>query len=161
MTGLKTAACPFHKLVHLTADEKFRVTGDCYPIDSMKHVSWFILPPVQEWYYRKKHSDYTILPQYRKGCEPVGYRSMGLIYPAEKVKVFIPTELKGEKGRVVFEAVHRNPEAVIYWHLDNDFVAETRYNHQVELLPGPGLHCITLVDENGEELIRNFEVVEP
>lgn len=160
-TGLKVRACPFHKLVHLSADEKYRVTGDCYPIDSMKHVSWFVLPPIQEWYYKKRHSNYKVLPLYRRGCEPAGSRSMDLIYPSEKVKIFIPKELQGEKGRVVFEAVHRNPDAVIYWHLDNNFVEQTRYIHQVELLPGKGYHRIILVDENGEELVRDFEVVEP
>ena len=28
----------------------------------------------------------------------------------------------GEKGRVVFEAVHTDPDALIYWHLDNQFI---------------------------------------
>ncbi len=160
-TGLKSPACPFHKLVHLSSDGRYRVSGDCYPVDSMQHVSWFILPPVQEWYYRKRHTDYQLLPSYRSGCEPSGARSMGLIYPAANVKVFIPKELQGEKGRVVFEAVHRNPDAVIYWHLDEQFITQTRYIHQVELLPSPGLHRITLVDDQGEELIRTFEAVEP
>jgi len=127
----------------------------------MQHLEWFILPPVQEWYYKKRHGDYRSLPPYRAGCEPAGYRSMDLVYPAEQVKLFIPTELKGERGRVVFEAVHRNPEAIIYWHLDNEYITETRFIHQVELLPGEGIHRITLVDDNGEELVRNFEVVEP
>jgi penicillin-binding protein 1C len=161
VSGLKTPVCPFHKLIHLSADLQYRVTADCYPVDSINHIAWFVLPPVQEWYYRKRHIDYKPLPRYRADCDPQGYRSMDLVYPAEKVKIFVPTELKGEKGRVVFEAVHRNPDAVIYWHLDNDFVAETRYMHQVELLPGAGTHRITIVDGNGEELVRSFEVVEP
>jgi penicillin-binding protein 1C len=161
MTGLKSPSCPFHKIVHLSEDGKYRVSGDCYPVSRMIHVSWFILPPVQEWYYRKRHSDYKLLPVFMKGCEPAGNRSMGLIYPAEKVKVFIPKELQGDKGRVVFEAVHRNPEAIIFWHLDDEYIAQTRFIHQVELLPDAGFHRITLVDEYGEELTRNFEVVEP
>jgi penicillin-binding protein 1C len=86
---------------------------------------------------------------------------MELIYPTDKLKIFIPKELKGDKSRVVFEAIHRNPDAVIFWHLDNSFVTQTKFIHQVELLPGAGLHKLTLVDENGEELFRNFEVVEP
>ena len=53
MTGTKSSLCPFHKLVHLSADQQYRVTSDCYPVDSMKHLSWFVLPPVQEWYYKR------------------------------------------------------------------------------------------------------------
>jgi len=86
---------------------------------------------------------------------------MDLVYPREEILVYIPVELSGSKGRVIFEAVHINPEAVIYWHLYNQFIAATRHIHQVELLPAPGNHILTLVDDTGEELIRRFQAVEP
>jgi penicillin-binding protein 1C len=161
LKGLRSPACPFHKVVHLTADRRHRVTSDCYPVGSMIHTSWFVLPPVQEWYYKKSHSDYKQLPPFRPGCEQNAQRSMDLVYPHDGVKLFIPRELKGEKGRVVFEAVHNNPDASIYWHLDDQFITTTKFIHQVALAPHPGRHVLILVDENGEELIRNFEVVEP
>lgn len=161
LNGLKSPACPFHHLVHLSADHQFRVSSDCYPLDSMVHLSWFVLPPIQEWYYKKRHADYSSLPPFKKGCEPVHQRSMDLVYPREEVKVFIPVELNGRKGRVIFEAVHNNPEAVIYWHLDNQYLTSTRHIHQIELLPEPGNHVLVLVDETGEELIRNFQAIEP
>jgi penicillin-binding protein 1C len=127
----------------------------------MVHLSWFVLPPIQEWYYKKRHADYNSLPPFKKGCEPGSQKSMDLVYPREEVRVFIPVELNGRKGRVIFEAVHNNPEAVIYWHLDNQYLASTRHIHQIELLPEPGYHVLTLVDETGEELIRNFQAIEP
>lgn len=161
MTGTKSSLCPFHKLVHLSADQQYRVTSDCYPVDSMKHLSWFVLPPVQEWYYKRHHADYRRLPPFRYGCEPAGIKSMDLVYPRDEITVYIPRGLMGEKGRVVFEAVHTDPDALIYWHLDNQFLSATRYIHQVELLPEAGNHQIVLVDEKGEELIRKFVVVEP
>jgi len=86
---------------------------------------------------------------------------MDLVYPREEVKIFIPRGLKGDKGRVIFEAVHRNPDATIFWHLDDQYLAATKFIHQMELLPEKGKHVITLIDENGEELIRKFEMVEP
>ena len=161
LNGIKSPGCPFHQMVHLSHDQKFRVTSDCYPVDSMVHQSWFILPPLQAWYFKKRHADYHALPPYKKGCEPLNQRSMDLLYPNGEVKVFVPVELSGTKGRVVFEAVHLNPEAVIYWHLDDRYIAATRHIHQIELLPEPGNHVLTLVDETGEELVRNFRAVEP
>jgi penicillin-binding protein 1C len=161
LNGLKSPSCPFHRLVHLSADHQFRVSSDCYPLDSMVHLLWFVLPPIQEWYYKKRHADYSSLPPFKKGCEPDHQKSMDLVYPREEVRVFIPVELTGKKGRVIFEAVHNNPEAVIYWHLDNQYLTSTRHIHQIELLPEPGYHILTLVDETGEELIRNFQAVEP
>ncbi|HLO59329.1 MAG TPA: penicillin-binding protein 1C [Bacteroidales bacterium] len=161
VTGIRSAVCPYHRLVHLTNDFQFQVSSNCYPVDSMKHTGWFVLPPVEEWYFKKHHADYKRLPSFKPGCEMAGQRTMDLIYPRETVKIFIPRGLKGEKGRVVFEAVHTDPDAVIYWHLDDQFIRETKYIHQVELLPAPGKHRLVLVDSKGQELVRKFEVVEP
>jgi penicillin-binding protein 1C len=161
VNGLRSPSCPFHRMVHLTRDLHYRVSSSCYPVDSMTHLSWFVLPPVQEWYYKRRHQEYKSLPPFKKGCEPMGQQSMDLLYPRDEVKVFIPKELGGNKGRVIFEAVHNNPNAVIYWHLDNRFIAATRNIHQVELLPEAGQHVLTLVDDTGEELVRKFEAVEP
>jgi penicillin-binding protein 1C len=161
LNGLKSPPCPFHRLVHLNAAMDLRVSSDCYPVDSMVHIPWFVLPPIQEWYFKKRHSDYLSLPPYKIGCEPFSRKSMDLVYPREEIKVYIPVELSGNRGRVIFEAVHNNPDAVIYWHLDDQFIAATRNIHQVELLPSPGKHVLTLVDDAGEELIRKFQAVEP
>lgn len=160
LQGLTSPGCPFHRRIHLSADKKYRVSSDCYAIDSMVHLSWFVLPPIQEWYYKKRHADYQSLPPFRRDCEPIGQKSMDLIYPREEIKVYIPVELVGKKGRIIFEAVHTNPEAVIYWHLDDRFITSTKYIHQVELLPEPGDHVLILVDETGEELIRKFKAVD-
>jgi penicillin-binding protein 1C len=150
--------CPFHRIIHLSGDGKFRVNSDCMSPDSMIHPSWFVLPPVEEWYYRKRHSDYRVLPPFRTGCEPDNTKSMDLIYPRENTGIFIPVELSGHSGRVVFEAVHRDPGALIYWHLDGKFITCTRDIHEVEAIPGPGRHTLTLIDGKGEELIRHFNI---
>jgi penicillin-binding protein 1C len=84
---------------------------------------------------------------------------MDLIYPREGVSLYIPVGLSG-KSRVVFEAVHSEEEAVIYWHLDGNYLSATRGIHQMELLPEKGWHTLVLIDGNGEELIRNFKVIE-
>jgi len=161
ITSLKSPICPYHRLIHLSSDGKHRVTSDCYPVSNMKHASWFVLPPIQEWYYKKHHADYKLLPPFESGCEPYNQKSMDLVYPREEVKIYIPRQLDGSEGRVVFEAVHMNPDAMIYWHLDNNFMAATKYIHQIELLPTPGKHLLVLVDEQGEELVKRFEAVEP
>jgi penicillin-binding protein 1C len=59
----------------------------------------------------------------------------------------------------VFEVVHRNPEATIYWHLDEAYIGETTNVHQMAFSPPPGIHTLTLVDENGEVLTNRFEIL--
>ncbi len=159
LPGLHAPVCPFHRMIQLSADRKFRVNRDCMEGENMVPSSWFVLPAVQEWYFHKIHPEYRLLPPYNPGCRPDNAGYMDLIYPRENSGIFIPVELGGKPGRVVFEAVHRNENATIYWHLDGRFLSCTHSPHQVEILPSPGKHTLVLIDGNGEELIRHFKIL--
>jgi penicillin-binding protein 1C len=62
--------------------------------------------------------------------------------------------------KAVFEIAHRNPERKVYWHLDDQFVGSSVREHNLELSAKAGPHKITIVDEVGETLSWNFEVLE-
>lgn len=158
-TGLKTEACPYHQLIHLDAAGQYRVTDACEPVSAMQHKPWFVLPPTEEWYYKRRDPTYTTLPPWRSGCQTnTGAPSMELVYPKQYTKIFIPIELDGKPGRVVFDAAHRQSDAVIYWHLDEEFITVTRHIHQLTFNPPPGKHTITLVDGEGYSISQQFEV---
>jgi penicillin-binding protein 1C len=130
----------------------------------MVHVPWFVLPPVQEYYYRRYHPDYRPLPPVRRDCAALfqaeaGKQVISLVYPDVKTAVYVPVDLDGTPGQVVFEAVHRRPEAAIYWHLDDRYLGATRQFHQLALSPGPGEHRLVLIDEDGHRLERRFHVL--
>jgi len=158
--------CTFHQAVHLDASGRFRVDSRCEPVDTMRHESWFVLPPVQEYYYRADHAEYRPLPPFRSDCGggPVGERGsrvMSLVYPEPDMSVYVPVGLDGKVGEVVFEAVHRESGATIHWHLDDDYFASTRVFHQISVAPEPGPHRIVLTDDEGRRLVRDFRVVSP
>jgi penicillin-binding protein 1C len=158
--GLRTGACTFHREVHLTADRKYRVHASCAPIDDMITESWFVLPPTQEHFYKTHNISYQSLPPYRADCaDPSSVASMDLIYPRVESKIFIPRELDGSLGSTVFQAVHRDPSAVVYWHLDGLYLGATTRSHKLPLAPSEGKHELTLVDEQGEILERSFQIV--
>lgn len=158
-TGEKMESCPYHKVIHLEQGREFRVHSDCYDIHNTINTSWFVLPPVMEWYYKKRNSRYQSLPPYLPGCLTGNEKPMELIYPKETMQIFIPRGLDGELSRVVFEAAHRNTGASIYWHLDNLFLGETSLIHQMEFISSEGWHTLTLVDSEGNHLEKKFEVV--
>ena len=60
--------CPYHRIVNLSADLKYRVTADCYDPARIVRMPMFILPPAQEWYYRRQHPDYRPLPRCIPAC---------------------------------------------------------------------------------------------
>ncbi|WP_442587178.1 penicillin-binding protein 1C [Pedobacter sp. AW31-3R] len=159
--GEKTGVCPYHKRIHLDPSGKFRVTDACMRINDMVHQSWFILPPSMEYYYKSKHSDYRILPSYLPGCGDAGNNSvMEMLYPRNNASIYIPLEIDGTRGKVVFNATHRNDAAKIYWHVDNEYVATTAHDHQLALSPAPGKHTLTLVDDQGERLVFQFTILD-
>ena len=158
LAGLKTKICAFHKWVHLDADEEFLVNNDCYPIDKMKRKSWFVLPPVWEWYYKKKNVNYKTLPPFKDGCGEE-QQSMEIIYPNNLKELFLARNIDGSTGKLVFEVAHRNPETEIFWHLDDAYITTTNHFHQIEIAPSIGRHVLTIVDEHGETIIKNFTLV--
>jgi len=123
-----------------------------------------VLPPVQEYYYRKYHPEYRTLPPFRPDCASrnqleAGREVMSLIYPEPETAVFIPIDLDGNPGSAVFEAVHRHPETTIFWHLDETFLTATRRFHQITIQAGPGEHRLVLMDAEGRRLERTFRVL--
>jgi penicillin-binding protein 1C len=154
--------CPYHQLLSLDTSDGFRVSTQCHPPGEIQQTAWFVLPPALEYYYKSKHPDYQPLPPWKTDCEPAPERSdqvMQLIFPANHTKLFIPRELNGEMGKVVFKVAHRDSKSTLFWHLDNQYAGTTRFFHEMQFSPAAGLHSLTLVDEKGNRLVSKFEVL--
>ena len=159
--GTKVPLCPYHRIIHLDASGTYRVNESCESPSSMQHRSWFILTPAMEFYYKQHNADYHTLPPFKPGCNIAETgKVMEIIYPQPDARIYVPLELSGQRGSTVFTAAHRRPEAKIFWSLDDAFIGTTQHFHQMALNPSPGKHIITLVDENGISMNREFEILE-
>ncbi|MDX1942822.1 MAG: penicillin-binding protein 1C [Saprospiraceae bacterium] len=162
-SGLRTAACSFHQMVHLDKTQEWQVTADCEASENIVHQSWFVLPPLEEYYFKSKNPTYKTLPPYRKDCLDALAQSettnMQLIYPKYPTRIYVPIDLDGNPSRTVFTVAHREPEALIYWHIDEAFIGSTQTFHSMELNPSQGKHILTLVDEKGNRLEQKFEII--
>ena len=162
--GFKMERCPYCRIVFCDSTLQWQVHSGCEPVASMKKVPWFVLPPAMEWLYRQKHSDYRPLPPFR----PDSYitmdfprtRVMSLIRHDAHSKLYVPVELDGRRGKMVFEVTHRNPSTTIFWHLNENYITSTQDLHQIAIAPNPGDHVLTLVDEYGERLDHSFTVMQ-
>lgn len=158
--GLETSACPYHQRVYLSNNLKYRVHSACEDIRAMRETSWFVLPPVQEYYYRDQNLSYQSLPPYRKDCsQGENLPAMDLIYPKPNAKIYIPRDITGTPGHAIFQLAHRDPAITVFWHLDNGFIGSTRSRHQMPLNPPPGKHTLTIMDETGFSITHSFEVL--
>lgn len=92
ITTKKTAPCPYHQLVHLTANGLYRSSLAQEPAGTLLSKSFFILPPVMEWYYRRFHPEYPTLPPLKPGMENTDTGpTMDLIYPPPHHR-FVPRQ---------------------------------------------------------------------
>ncbi|MDR2621337.1 MAG: penicillin-binding protein 1C [Dysgonamonadaceae bacterium] len=158
--GLHSDPCPFHTIVNLTADEQFRIYETCAEAGASIRKSWFILPPAWAWYYKQHHPEYKSLPPLKPDCGESNYQPMQFIYPQGNVKVNLPKQLDGTIGEITFELAHNNPQAVIFWHIDNEYIASTTDFHKLSVRLLPGVHSVTVVDNEGNTLSCRIEAVD-
>ncbi|KAA3635051.1 MAG: penicillin-binding protein 1C [Bacteroidetes bacterium] len=161
VTFINADPCPYHKTVHLDQAEKWQVNASCEAPDQIVHKSWFVLPPLSEYYYKSKNPTYAPLPPFREDCQATSEdtKPMQLIYPKRPTRIFVPTNLDGQLSRTVFSVAHRDPGVTIHWHIDDEYIGWTKDFHSKELNPPEGDHLLTLVDETGNRLVQKFVII--
>lgn len=80
------------------------------------------------------------------------FPEMEFIYPENGSRITLPRQLDGTAGELVLNLAHHNRDATVYWHIDQDYIGETRFVHQMRVHPSPGHHSITVVDNFGNTL---------
>jgi penicillin-binding protein 1C len=150
-----------HRWVQLDAGGRWRVHGQCESVAQMRPVTWFVLPPVQAYFYRRAHADYRSLPPWRPDCANdlvTQEASFDIVYPQGATGIYVPTDFGGTRGRVVLQAVTREGGGQLYWHLDGRLVATTQTFHEVAVDLAAGMHRLTIVDQDGQRRTRRFRV---
>ena len=161
LAGERSQVCGYCERIHCDQSCTHRVHAGCARSDQMQARSWFVLPTSQAWFYDRNHADYHPLPPWDPSCE--GQEDTGelaLLRPRNGAEVYVPVELNGQRGRVVFEAAHRDDRAQVHWHLDGEFVETTELIHQIALAPAAGAHELTVVDQEGVTARRRFTVLD-
>ena len=129
--GLQSAPCPYHS------------SGE------------FVLTPAMEWFYKPHH------PEYVGARKAASAQPMEFIYPSSPGTIlYLPRQLSGQVEGVVFRVAHHRSDACLWWHLDQSFVGETRFIHELRLAPGKGKHTLTVVDDEGSSVSIGFTVAE-
>ncbi len=157
--GNKVGICPWHQRIHLNKAGTHRVNANCFQVSQMQHVNKFVLPPAMEYYYKRNNALYATLPPLLPGCSET-QQQMEFIYPREWNKLFIPVDLDGTQGKLIFELAHRQNNTTVFWYLDDDFIAKTNGIHQQEIRSKPGWHKITVTDNLGNSISKKFFIVD-
>ncbi|MEM6725392.1 MAG: penicillin-binding protein 1C [Bacteroidota bacterium] len=162
ISGKESKPCPFHQLIHLDQGANYQIHLDCATQEELTPTAWFDLGPIEAHYYKQRHPGYREKPPFRSDCQSglqANEDRIRIIYPRKNSKIFIPKDLDGESSRTVFHAAHRDAEATIHWHIDNDYVGTTNHFHEMEFAPEPGTYHLILVDQDGNRSEQRFQVI--
>lgn len=160
LVSSKKGACPYHKTIHINKAGE-QVYRTCEKSENIISKTWFVLPAIQEWYYKRVHPTYKTLPPFSSACETGETdHAIDLIYPKNNSQIYIPKDLDGKLTKIIFKAAYKTTDRIIYWHLNNEYLGETKTIHHMEVRPEPGKYRLTLIDENGISVSRNFEILE-
>ena len=85
---------------------------------------------------------------------------MQFIYPKQSGKFFLPKDFDGNMNELILKIAHSKPETTVFWYLDNTYIGSTKAIHDMSILPKPGEHLITVVDEFGNEAKRRIDILE-
>ncbi|MBK8850816.1 MAG: penicillin-binding protein 1C [Saprospiraceae bacterium] len=161
--AMDAGICPFHQKLTISQTSGKRVLKECQTDEEIQESIYFVLPPEQELYYAKSHSDFKTIPVMDERCLEGGYSpnnaTFSLIYPSENTKIFTPKDLSGTLQSVVFKASHYDRKAKIFWYLDGHFLGHTIEFHTFAVKTVAGKHRLTLTDETGKEITRKFELI--
>ena len=128
--GLQSEPCPYHR------------TGE------------FVLTPAMEWFYKPHH------PEYVGAKSAVPSKVIEFIYPQSGSTLYLPRQLSGQVEGAVFRVAHHSSDATLWWHLDQTYVGETRFLHELRLAPPIGRHTLTVVDGDGNSATIRFTIAE-
>jgi len=156
--GMKSHPCSYHQKVFLTTTETQRVNSSCYPLEDMVQKNWFVLPPIQEYYYANLHPEYNSLPPFKEDCMRNGESLMQFIFPKKNETILLSRDFDTAVNEVVFKLAHRIPESKIYWYLNQTFLGVTDTFHELAVQPIPGNYVLTAVDEEGNEVRQQIEI---
>ena len=134
-----------------------RMDSRCANVNELQQKKRFQLPPIMEYYYAKTHIGYSKIPPWSPQCTTLD-QPLKIVFPRNNAEIFIPVDLSGQRGKVVFEATHRQKDILIHWHLDELYLGSTQDIHQMSVSPAKGKHKMTIIDENGNRQTHQFYV---
>lgn len=146
-------ACPYHQMVHLDREQQYQVNSSCESIGNIVSKPWFVLPPIQEFYYKKTNASYKSLPDFRNDCRSENALVMDFIYPKNGAKITLTKNFKGTINELVLQLAHAKNNTTVFWYIDDVYVAQTSEFHEIAVLPKAGNRKITVVDELGNDAV--------
>lgn len=157
--GAESKICPYHIRVYLDPFSGKRVNSQCFDLNQAVAQNWFVLPPVQEYYFKNLKLNYKILPPFNEGCIVDEKAVMDFIYPKSlNVKVYLTKDFNGKVQPLVVKIAHKQDDMELFWYVNGEFKGRTKHFHELALDLKSGKQVISVSDKNGVEIRKEIFV---
>ncbi|WP_422860960.1 penicillin-binding protein 1C [Flagellimonas sp. S174] len=156
--GLKSKSCPYHQQHFFNVAGTFRVNSECYPLEEMVSKTWFVLPPLMEYYYASANPNYKALPPYAIECNSEESQRMAFIYPKPNEAILVPKDLGNNATEVIFKLAHQQEETRVHWYLDRTYVGSTEDFHELILNVQAGEYLLSAMDDSGNRIQQKVSI---
>lgn len=156
--GEETEVCPYHHTITVDRNEEYRINTSCASPEEIKTIPWFTLPPVMEFYFKKRNAFYKILPPFREGCSQ-DESGIAFIYPRDKSIIYLTKDFYGNVQPMLAKVAHRNSDKTLFWYLNDTYLGETKHIHEMPIIGESGDYRLTVVDEDGRERMLQLSLV--
>jgi penicillin-binding protein 1C len=154
-------ACMFHKLVLCDSTGQHQVNSQCYPVVKMQKKPYLVLTPLQEFFYRQKHLEFTARPPYLPRCiDESTEAAFDIIYPRNAYKIYLPVNENNQRNELILNATHNRKNAKLFWYLDKNYIGSTLFYHQLSIVPDKGQHELVVTEEHGKSIQIFFEIID-
>ena len=157
--GVRGKSCSYHTTLLVDCKEEYRVNADCAALTQIKSKTWFVLPPLQAYFYKQRNSEYKPVPNYRPDCLELEPKTMDFVFPTGlRSKFSLTKNESGNLNTIVFKVAHSDKNASVYWYLNDEYMGKTKEYHELAMIPRKGQHSIIAIDNYGNEVKRYLEI---
>ncbi len=153
---LKTS--PYEKVIYTNIAGTEEVCSLCWnENDVVKRVKTIYPPEVLAFLRSKGEESYEPLPHKKECLSSSNKKNIEFIYPKNDSLILIPRNFENKYEKIKVKAAVSYKNTVVYWYLDNDFIGNTKNNHEMELNFENGNHKLYIVDNFGNSTTVNFK----
>ena len=152
--------CKNHQQIYVDNTEKYEVNAQCYNIEDAKTLNIFKIGGKAAYYYQRS-SFYSEPPSIHPSCiEASTALKPKIIYPESGLKIYLPRLDEDTRGDFILKAFHNAKKGPLHWHIDENYFGSTSKIHEIKTQLQAGKHKVIVLDEQGNEDVVVFEIVE-
>ena len=117
--------------------------------------------PSRSRYYLQEEAVFVERPPMHPSCRDFEQKqTVKIIYPEDGLEIYQPNIGDGQRNPFVVQAFHENEDEKVFWHLDGQFLGETKSIHERKISCSAGIHKVLIIDEEGNRDQIEFRIVE-